>query len=51
MLNTFSEPVKKKLSLLPALHMYDNKFYLDSIKFIFSKNVYVQKNILLQNIC
>ena len=47
MFNTFSEPVKKKLSLLPALHMYDNKFYLDSIKFIFSKNVYVQKKYII----
>ena len=45
--NTLNENLKKKLSLLPALHLYDNKNYLDSIKSVISKDVYVQKKYIL----
>lgn len=47
MLNTLNKPVKKKLSLLPALHLYDNKYYLESTKYVFYKNVHVQKKYIL----
>ena len=39
--------LKKKLSLLPALHLYDNKNYLEAIKFVLSNDVYVQKKYIL----
>lgn len=32
-----------RLSLLPALHLYDNNYFLKSIQFVLFKNVYVQK--------
>lgn len=46
-LNNLNDKLKKKLSLLPALHLYDNKNYYRSIKFIIGNNVYVQKKYIL----
>lgn len=44
---SINDNLKKRLSLLPALHLYDNRCYYKSIKFIFCKNVHVQKKYIL----
>ena len=38
---------QKRLSLLPALHLYENKNYIKSYRHILFKNVYVQKKYIL----
>lgn len=38
---------QKRLSLLPALHLYENKNYIKSFQHILFKNVYVQKKYIL----
>lgn len=35
--------MRRKLSLLPALHLHDNNYFFKSIKYVFFEDVYVQK--------